>query len=252
MKYVIFASYGNDSIALIQFARDRGLKDVAVVYSDTGWAFDSWRTRVARAEMWVRSLGFKPYRTESEGLLALAARKKAWPRGGGGRFQFCTQHLKILPALAWLDEHDPEKDATCMNGVRRCESKNRADAPEWVESSEAHGGRELWSPLVRHDDEDRDALIRKTPFDVLPFKSKECWPCVNANQKELKILDENRIAVIEVAEQQLGVNSRGNPRVMFSPKRHGGAVGIRAVVDHAKRGKKELIPQVICSSGWCG
>lgn len=28
MKYVIFASYGNDSVALIQFAHERGLSNV--------------------------------------------------------------------------------------------------------------------------------------------------------------------------------------------------------------------------------
>ena len=82
-SYVIFASYGNDSIALIQFAKDRGLKGVAVVYSDTGWAADYWAHRVARAEIWIRSLGFTAHRTQSEGMTELVRRKKAWPRGGG-------------------------------------------------------------------------------------------------------------------------------------------------------------------------
>ena len=36
-EHVIFASYGNDSIALIQWAHERDLTDVAVAYSDTGW-----------------------------------------------------------------------------------------------------------------------------------------------------------------------------------------------------------------------
>ncbi len=38
IRFVIFASYGNDSVALIQWAREWKLEDVAVVYSDTGWA----------------------------------------------------------------------------------------------------------------------------------------------------------------------------------------------------------------------
>ncbi|MDE1464809.1 hypothetical protein [Spartinivicinus poritis] len=251
MEYVIFASYGNDSIALIQWAFDRKLRSVTVVYSDTGWACDFWNERVINAEKWVKSLGFSTAQTKSEGMEKLVFRKKAWPRGGGGRFQFCTEALKKEPARQWLDKHDPEKLSTCMNGVRRCESRNRLTAPEWVDCSPDHGDRELWSPLVRHTDEDRNALIAKTPFDVLPYKSKECWPCVNAGKREIRHLEPERINLIERIEKNAGVNSKGNQRVMFSPSRHNGAVGIRAVVEDASKGMNDLIPVRICSSGWC-
>ena len=252
MKYVIFSSYGNDSIALIQWAHERGLNDVWVVFSDTGWAADYWLERVQIAEDWVERLGFKPARTESEGMAALIERKKAWPRGGGGKFQFCTENLKKGPAKEWLDTHDPQKIATCMNAVRRCESQNRLLTPEFVEASEGHGGRELWSPLVRHTDEDRDELILKTPFQVLPYKSKECWPCVNAGKKELKHLEPERIKLIAELEEKAGTNRKGNARVMFSPKRHNGAVGIQAVVDDARKEQgDDLFPVQICDSGWC-
>jgi len=53
MDYVIFASYGNDSIALIQWAHEHNLKNVTVAYSDTGWAADL----VADAGGKVRSMG---------------------------------------------------------------------------------------------------------------------------------------------------------------------------------------------------
>ena len=43
MEHLIFASYGNDSIALIQWAHERSLPDVHVAYTDTGWAADWWR-----------------------------------------------------------------------------------------------------------------------------------------------------------------------------------------------------------------
>ena len=49
MDYVIFASYGNDSIALIQWAHERGLQGVHVAYSDTGWAAPWWAARVEQA-----------------------------------------------------------------------------------------------------------------------------------------------------------------------------------------------------------
>ena len=250
-RHIIFASYGNDSIALIQWAYEKGLNDVFVVYSDTGWAADYWEDRARKAESWVDSLGFDYDRTESIGMRELVKQKQSWPRGGGGKFQFCTEALKKKPAKEWLEKNDPDADAVCMVGIRRLESRNRADHPEWIEESASHGGRDLWCPLVRHTDSMRDELINKTPFEVLPYKSKECWPCVNAGKKELKHLEESKIILIEDIEREAGINSKGNARVMFSPKRHNGAVGIRSVVDDAQKNSDDLFTPIICNSGWC-
>lgn len=252
MNYAIFASYGNDSIALIQFAREKNLQGVCVVYSNTGWAAPYWPERVRDAEVWVTGLGFQTVQLDSEGMEGLIDRKKAWPRGGGGKYQFCTEALKIAPALKWLDDIDPDKEIICMTGIRREESANRANADEYVEESEAHGGRLLWSPLVRHLEAERNALIMSTPFDVLPNKSKECWPCVNARKKEIAALSDGRVAEIRVIEARAGINSKGNPRVMFSPKRHLGAVGIDQVVTWARNPRTKEVALDPCSSGYCG
>jgi len=134
-RRVLFASYGNDSVALIQFAKEAGWDDVTVLHTDTGWAAEGWPARVLQGERWARSLGFKTARTTGETMEQLLKRKKAWPRGGGGKYQFCTEALKEAPAIAWLAEHDPEGEAVCMVGVRREESANRANFPEWCEQS---------------------------------------------------------------------------------------------------------------------
>lgn len=249
---VIFASYGNDSVALIQWAHEHALEDVTVAYSDTGWAAKKWTERVARGEAWAQSLGFKTTRIPSIGMHALVIKKQAWPRGGGGKFQFCTKTLKEDPALAWLDIVDRDKDAVCMIGIRREESANRAQFLEWTEESEKHGGRSLHAPLVRHTEAMRDELIARTPLEVLPHRSKECWPCVNARIPELKAMDEDAIQRIEAIEQEAGINGKGNARVMFSPKRHRGAIGIRAVVQDAKRNVDDLFEPAGCDGGWCG
>lgn len=248
---VIFASYGNDSVALIQWAHEQHLQDVTVLYSDTGWASTEWPRRVRRAEEWVRSLGFTPVRTRSEGMVSLVKRKQ-WPRGGGGKYQFCTSALKIGPALAWLDKHDPLKEATCYVGVRREESPKRADWPEFTEDSPNHGGRLLHAPLVRVLEDQRDKMIRRTPLPVLPHRSRECYPCVNADQPTLRSLPERRIDVIRSLERDAGLNSKGNPIVMFSPARCKGAVGIDAVVVWAHKGTAEEIDAASCDGGWCG
>ena len=183
---------------------------------------------------------------------ALVMRKKAWPRGGGGKYQFCTEALKKEPARAWLMLNDPSGETTCMTGVRREESENRRDAPEHVTSSEDHGGRELWQPLVRHTEAQRDELVLKTPMPLLPFRSKECYPCVNARKGELRLLDDEARDRVHHIEALSGVNSKGNARVMFSPKRHGGAVGIDAVIEDAKHNSDDLFLTAGCASGWCG
>ena len=249
---VIFASYGNDSVALIQWAYENDLKDVYVAHSDTGWAADGWEKRVSQAEAWVKTLGFTPVRIPSEGMHDLVRRKKAFPRGGGGKFQFCTYELKERPAVEWLASVDPTKQAICMVGIRREESANRATFPEWVEASEKHGGRTLHAPLVRLREKQRNDLLSKTPFHPLPVRSKECWPCVNANKKELKHLDDKAIIRVKMLEDEMGINSKGNARVMFSPARHNDAVGIEAVVNDAKKGIDDLFGSAGCDGGWCG
>lgn len=252
--HVLFCSYGNDSIALIQWAHERGLKDVVCLYSDTGWSASWWADRVAKGEALAQGYGFTTARTESEGMLELVKRKRGWP-GAGGQGQFCTAELKVLPALEWLDANDPCKEAAALTGVRRSESKHRSDAPEHVDESERHGGRDLWQPLVRHDEVMRDALLHRAGFDVLPHRSLECYPCINANIDDIRLLSEDRIKLIDITEKDLGFTKKGKPRVMFRTARRKGAVGIRAVVQWAaaprSRDQMEMFPAE-CDSGYCG
>jgi hypothetical protein len=250
-RYILASSYGNDSIALIQFARERELADVAVLYNDTGWAAAWWSARVNELEVWVRSLGFTAARTSSVGMETLVKNKRGWPRSG---MQFCTEELKRKPSLAWQEAHDPERKAVCLVGVRREESKERANWPEFIEGSFANGGRTLWSPLVNFSREERDALVRRAGFDPLPHRSRECSPCVNANRKDLVSLAEPEIARVERIEHELGFTQSGKPRVLFRPARKMGAVGIRQVIRWARAepGKFKLEAVEDCDSGLCG
>jgi 3'-phosphoadenosine 5'-phosphosulfate sulfotransferase (PAPS reductase)/FAD synthetase len=248
--HVLSVSYGNDSIALIQWAHERALPEVSCVYCETGWASDEWAERVERGEALARSYGFNVSRVESSGFVELARLRKSWPRNG---MQFCTSELKIRPFGAWLDARDPDLEAVVCVGVRRAESARRASWPEHVEESAQHGGRALWSPLVRLADDARNALILRAGFDVLPHRSRECWPCVNSGRSDLRMLDERRIAYVEALERDMGYTSTGKPRTLFRPAKKGGAVGIREVKRwaDAERGEYEP-PESGCDSGMCG
>lgn len=254
-QHFIFASYGNDSIALIQWAKESGLENVTTVYSDTGWYADWWQERINIAENWVRSLGFTPARTESIGLENLVKQKKAWPRQG---MQFCTLHLKIEPAAKWMETNDPNKKAICLVGVRREESQNRRTFPEFTNDSPNHGGRQLWAPLVNYTTEQRNDLIIRAGYEPLPHRSMECFPCINSNRADLRMLalDTDRISKIAKIEEEMGFTSKGKPRTMFRPYRHMGATGIQQIVKWAtsNHGEFELDDGTgaECESGYCG
>lgn len=252
---VVFASYGNDSIATIQRAYEACEPSVFVLYTPTGWAAPWWNERVEKGEAWVRSLGFTPVQTASEGMAALVQRKKGWPPQG---IQFCTKELKIDPALAWLAEADPLGIAQCLVGVRHEESRERQSFPA-RQVSPNHGKRVLRAPLAALSSAERDELINRTPFAPRAHRSDECFPCINSNKADIRRLAEHPEIVdgIERLETAMGVTSKGKPRTMFRPYRHMGATGIREIVRWAQsdRGKFELDDGTGgggCDSGYCG
>lgn len=249
IRFVIFSSYGNDSCALIQWAREWNLEDVAVVYSDTGWATVGWEARVVEKEEWVRSLGFTPYRTTSIGFRQLARDKKGFPTQ---RYQWCSYVLKIEPGMRWLEEHDPNKSAICIVGARRAEARpgdtesTRATFPEYLVRSENHGGRMMLAPFACLGEEGRDAYLLRAGIEPLPHRSGEC-KCINSNKADMRRFSEPDILEILDAETEVG-------RPMYRPHRHMGATGIREVIRwaHSERGKYEPEPAAeTCNSGWC-
>lgn len=251
-------SYGNDSVALLQWLHEHGYATrdrVLCVYADTGWASHEWPARVERAEAWARSIGVEPHRVARPGgLVALSRLKRAWPRHG---MQFCTEDLKVRTITDFLSTVDPEAEATVCIGVRREESERRSQWPEHVPDSPKHGGRDAWFPLVTMREPDRNALVERAGFEVLPYRSRECHPCVNANKVDIRSLSEARIAEIEQLEAAMGVGvESGAPKTFFRPAAHGGAVGIRAVARWARseRGRFSDAQGELwaCDSGFCG
>lgn len=222
IRFVIFVSYGNDSIALLQWAREQELEGVAVVFTDTGWAADGWMERVEKAEAWVRRVGFTPYRTSSIGFRQLARDKKGIPTQ---QFQWCSFILKIEPGRRWLQKNDPDCRAICLIGVRREESPDRADFPEWLIKSANHGGRMMVAPFATFAAEQRDALILRAGFDVLPHRSRECR-CINSNRNDMRRFTDADWQAVAQVEDEVG-------KTFFRPKRHMGAKGAAQVREWA-------------------
>lgn len=230
---VISSSYGNDSIALIQWLHERvqplhgnDVHGVIVAYCDTGWAAPWWPERVRKGEALAQSYGFQTVRCKSIGMAELVRIKKGWP--GNGQ-QFCTAHLKGIPFLQWIDEVDKEAKAVVLIGKRRAESEKRKNTPEFIESSEHHGGRKVWHPLYMHNHAERNELLARAGFFPLPHRSLECNPCVNANRGDFLRLTAGEVERVNDLEAEIG-------KPMFRPKRFN-TVGIHGVIQWAKNGR---------------
>ena len=269
MRYVIFSSYGNDSIALIQWMHEHGHRDAYVAFSDTKWMSREWPARVKKGEALARSYGMTPITVDSEGFQEMVMRKAFFPRQ---QARACTELLKVKPAIAWLDGIDPNKELVCCAGIRREESAARAQWPEDVEESRAHSGRSAWFPLVRVLAAERDELILRAGFEPLAHRSRECYPCILGNRSDLRGLAAYRVAEIEALERKVS-QARAKDCYMFRPARYGGAPGIQEVIKWAESERGAYRPQVHlpiyaqeaetvelaevetkvdCDSGWCG
>jgi 3'-phosphoadenosine 5'-phosphosulfate sulfotransferase (PAPS reductase)/FAD synthetase len=110
--YILRSNYGNNALALIQWAREQQLENVTVVYVDTGWSAAGWLEHAARQEAWVNSLGFgvvhlKPFTPFDE----VMEMKGGFP---SRQHQWCALHLKGIPFLKWIEETDPQTTATVL------------------------------------------------------------------------------------------------------------------------------------------
>ncbi len=123
-------------------------------------------------------------------------------------------------------------DVGVMVGKRRAESRARANTHQFHFSSEYHGDRVLWHPLYKHSTVERDALLERAGFDILPHRSQECSPCVNANKDDLKMLMPEQIKRVSDLEVTIS-------KPMFRAKRVG-VLGIHGVMTWAKYGKRKM------------
>lgn len=178
---MIVANYGNDSVALIQYAFEQGLPDVTVVSIDTDYAPPSWAGRGELAEAWVQSLGFEVVRLKSK--LGFEALVKAQGERPTPKFAWCAVYLKGDTLRTWLAAVDPLKQTKILLARRRAQSPLFSNLREHLENTEEYEGRDVFHPLYLHSDPDTEALAQKAPFPLLTHRSLECDPCIHEKSK---------------------------------------------------------------------
>ena len=228
---IFCCSGGNDSVALIQLAHELKMKNIVVLYNDTGWAIPWWSDRMNQIKNLCAKYKFKYAETKSIGFKNMVRKKKGFPMAAS-KIQFCSDFLKTQPTNDWLLKHDPRFQAVIYIGIRREESQNRANHPRSIIADMRYYGRAMEFPLVEYKTKERDFLIDRSGLDILLHSSMECFPCVNSNRADFRHLAQypERINMLADLEKEMGFTGKGKPRVMFRPYRHMGAIGIKEVV----------------------
>jgi 3'-phosphoadenosine 5'-phosphosulfate sulfotransferase (PAPS reductase)/FAD synthetase len=244
--HLLSSSCGNDSVAMLYKALRDGVPGLQVVYCHTGWAAEWWPNRIERVRAYCGRHGVPFVHLQPvNDFSALMIERKGFPMPGK---TWCSFWLKAMPFLLWADQIDPECKATILIGKRRDESYARRDTPAVIESSENHGGRRVEHPLAFVDEWERDEMCAAAGFEVLPTRSQECAPCVNANRTDMRALSGTEIVRTISLERKVGQN-------MFRPHHHMGAKGFEQVMVWARspRGKYEPpdAPSIGCTEGYC-
>lgn len=181
---ILFGNYGNETIALLQWAIEtHKAKDAFIVSIDTGWAAEGWLQRVSQAEDYAAQHGITPIRLRAPASFATLVRdRKTFP---SKKFQWCAGMLKGITFNAWLDEIDPLGEAIIMLGKWQQAVLFATEITEFIEQSEYYQQRKVWHPLIHHSLAQRNELIMRAGFTVLEHRSLECDPCIHSSRADL-------------------------------------------------------------------
>ena len=148
-----------------------------------------------------------------QGFEELVRKKGIFPN----RIQkYCTDELKVKPMIKWRKKMKfTPNNARILLGVRADESKARAGTVSLGERD----GHETIYPLAYLNDEQRDELIVRAGFDVLPTRSCECHPCIFESSKaSLRRLEPDRVELIDNLEKDLSYFTNARRRMQRHPK----------------------------------
>lgn len=195
-------SGGKDSTALCLWLQERGVPYTAV-HMDTGWEHPLTDTYIR--EVLEPRIGPITWIVPERGFAALCRRKGIFPSRST---RFCTEHLKMLPFLSWIEEHHPDGIVSAI-GIRAAESGARANLPRYERTEWGW----TWRPLLAWSEADVIAIHKRhhmapNPLYLPPYNCSRvgCWPCIFARKAEIAMiarLDPGRIDLIRQLEAEL-------------------------------------------------
>lgn len=224
MKNIISISGGNDSIAMLQWVIENREhfddEPFVATYVNTGWAISWWAERMIRVKAFCEDNNISYEEISAElGFEDLVRKKGIFPN----RLQkYCTTELKIKPQIKWRkDNKFTPHNSRLFIGVRADESKARSNTTSIGERD----GHEAIYPLAYLNDDDRDAYIIRTGFDVLPTRSCECHPCIFESSKvALKRIEPDRVELIANLEKDMSDFTNAKRKLQKHPKHKPGEI----------------------------
>jgi len=251
-RVVASVSGGRDSAAMSLYLAELGI-DHDRVFMDTGWEHPATYEYI-RGPL-TRALGPITEIRAPLDFVQLVRRKGLFP---SRVMRFCTTMLKVLPAQQYIASLGSE--VVNAVGIRRAESRARANMVEW-EWSETFDC-EIWRPLARWSADDVAAIharhdLAPNPLYAMGASRVGCWPCIHARKSEIALVarvDPGRIEQIRSIEEELNDagakrdEEMGRPFMRRSMFSYGGggrghvALPILAAVDWANSKRGEWQP----------
>lgn len=185
MKHVVCFSGGKDSTALVLWAKDN-LPEFATVFCDTGWEHPITYAYIEEINQQLLGGSLVVLKSEKypQGFAQLVQLKGRAP---SAKARFCTEALKVLPMIAWLEQQGD--DLTVYQGIRADESASRSkmEARQWSNDYDAWIER----PLLRWTAEQcfdymKARGVKPNPLYLMGAGRVGCFPCVMVNHRELK------------------------------------------------------------------
>lgn len=151
------------------------------------------------------SLGIAPIEwLEPElGFFDLARKKKRFP---SRKARFCTQFLKVIPSRNDVMRLIAEgHEVIVHSGVRAGESRDRAKLVE--RGFDDMFGCTVNRPILRWSLQDVFAIhdrygVKLNPLYGLGFRRVGCFPCINSNKREVRLISIHFPEVIDRLEQE--------------------------------------------------
>lgn len=180
-------SGGKDSTAMLLWMKEQDI-EFTPVFCDTGWEHPLTYAYIEEINQTLLDGRLVVLRNEKvDGFAGLTITRGLFPRQ---RSRFCTDYLKLKPIHAYIESLDDE--VTAFLGVRKEESKNRANAKR-IEWTDMAGGYWIERPLLDWTVKQVFAFhkkygIRENPLYRLGAGRVGCWPCAFISQRELRAL----------------------------------------------------------------
>jgi hypothetical protein len=201
--YFIFGNFGDNTVALIRWAYLQKLKEVTILYIETGWSSVSWQRRVQESQVLLAKYGFQHRALKPKRTFIELIRERGEPPNA--KFGWCSTFLKALPLLSFLDEVDPSCEGIILLGSSQSDSRARYGLSEFVDESEHYGGRTVWYPLFDKTLSEKQALVAQTGLRLLGDRSQECLLCIHSAISEIKSLDQETLENIALLEDEIGM-----------------------------------------------